>query len=140
MTLTKTKAVERRRPFRPRARLLQLLGDQLIRSPGIAAFELAKNAYDADARHFTLTLLRPEDKEHGEIIAEDDGSGMTWETVTGVWLERERSRLSSLCCPIRQRPSQGYWPGTEVPLATSSSCKQRLSGSQRGRLQFLIPG
>jgi hypothetical protein len=35
--------------FTPRARLLSLLGDQLIRDAGIAVFELVKNAYDADA-------------------------------------------------------------------------------------------
>jgi len=35
--------------FRPRARLLQLLGDQLIRDPRIGVFELVKNAYDADS-------------------------------------------------------------------------------------------
>ena len=35
--------------FRPRARILQLLGDELIGSPRLAVFELVKNAYDADA-------------------------------------------------------------------------------------------
>ena len=36
-------------PFRPRARVLQLLGDELIGSPRLAVFELVKNGYDADA-------------------------------------------------------------------------------------------
>jgi len=36
-------------PFRPRARVLQLLGDELIGSPRLAVFGLVKNAYDADA-------------------------------------------------------------------------------------------
>ena len=43
-------------PFRPRARLLQLLGDQLIGTPRLAVFELVKNAYDADAETVTVTL------------------------------------------------------------------------------------
>lgn len=34
---------------KPRARLLELLGDQLIRHHRIALFELVKNAYDADS-------------------------------------------------------------------------------------------
>jgi len=34
-------------PFKPRAQLLLLLGDRLIRDPGIAVCELVKNAYDA---------------------------------------------------------------------------------------------
>ena len=42
--------------FRPRARLLQLLGDQLIGTPRLAVFELVKNAYDADAEMVTVSL------------------------------------------------------------------------------------
>ena len=34
-------------PFRPRARMLQLLGNELIASDRLAVFELVKNAYDA---------------------------------------------------------------------------------------------
>jgi hypothetical protein len=44
-------------PFKPRARMLLLLGDQLIRDAGIAVFELVKNAYDAEPV-FHLELLR----------------------------------------------------------------------------------
>jgi hypothetical protein len=47
---------ELRLPFRPRARLLQLLGDQLIGTPRLAVFELVKNGYDADAESVTVTL------------------------------------------------------------------------------------
>lgn len=47
---------ELRLPFRPRARLLQLLGDQLIGTPRLAVFELVKNAYDADSEKVTVTL------------------------------------------------------------------------------------
>ena len=39
---------ERNVPFKPRARLLSQLGDQLIRNEKIALFELVKNAYDAE--------------------------------------------------------------------------------------------
>lgn len=42
--------------FRPRARLMLLLGDELIRDAGIAVFELVKNAYDADATRCDVTL------------------------------------------------------------------------------------
>ena len=50
--LEQASAVESRwvsEPFRPRARVLQLLGDELIGSARLAVFELVKNAYDADA-------------------------------------------------------------------------------------------
>ena len=46
-----------RASFRPRARLLKLLGDQLIASARLAVFELVKNAYDADANR---VVVRPE--------------------------------------------------------------------------------
>jgi signal transduction histidine kinase len=75
------------KPFRPRARLLVLLGDQLIREPGIAVFELVKNAYDADARNVSVALSNPTEAEKGSIVVEDDGIGMDWETVVNVWLE-----------------------------------------------------
>jgi len=73
--------------FRPRARLLLLLGDQLIRDPGVAVFELVKNAFDADSPSATVTMSRVEDQGRGQIIVEDSGSGMDPDTVAGVWLE-----------------------------------------------------
>lgn len=79
------KTDELRLPFRPRARLLQLLGDQLIGTPRLAVFELVKNGYDADAEIVTVTLqglktLNP------TIVVEDDGDGMTLETIRDIWL------------------------------------------------------
>ena len=73
--------------FKPRARLLRLLGDELIRDPNIAIFELVKNAYDADASHARVTMLNVDDRRVGIILVDDDGTGMDWETLTGVWLE-----------------------------------------------------
>src|SRR5436190_1025824 len=74
-------------PFKPRARMLLLLGEQLIRDPGIAAFELVKNSYDADATEVTVELIHVDDAEAGRVIIEDNGCGMNWETVVNVWLE-----------------------------------------------------
>src|SRR5580658_755584 len=73
--------------FKPRARLLLLLGDQLIRDPGVAVFELVKNAFDADSPGVTVTMSRVEDPLRGQIIVEDRGVGMDVDTVSGVWLE-----------------------------------------------------
>jgi hypothetical protein len=72
-------------PFRPRARLLQLLGDQLIGTPRLAVFELVKNGYDADARRVTVTLMNL-GKSDATIVVEDDGDGMTLETIRDIWL------------------------------------------------------
>lgn len=73
-------------PFRPRARLLQLLGDQLIGSPRLAVFELVKNAYDADAENVTVTLIHIDDASKIAITVEDDGDGMTLATIRDIWL------------------------------------------------------
>jgi hypothetical protein len=85
-------------PFRPRARLLQLLGDQLIGSPRLAVFELVKNAYDADAEHVSVTL---KDLRSGDpvIVVKDDGDGMTLDTIRDIWLvpahdHRQKQRLA----------------------------------------------
>lgn len=72
-------------PFRPRARLLQLLGDQLIGTPRLAVFELVKNAYDADAEQVTVTLSGIA-TSNVLITVEDDGDGMSLETIRDIWL------------------------------------------------------
>ena len=74
-------------PFRPKARLLRLLGDELIRDPNIAIFELVKNSYDADATYAQVSMLHVSDPNTGRIVVEDDGTGMDWETITKVWME-----------------------------------------------------
>lgn len=67
--------------------MLLLLGDQLIRDPGIAVFELVKNAFDADSPDVTVTMSDITVPETGTIVVEDSGCGMNFQTVTGVWLE-----------------------------------------------------
>ncbi len=86
--------------FRPRARILQLLGDQLIRSPRLAVFELVKNSYDANANNVEITLdglgtASP------EICVSDDGTGMTMDTLRDIWFvpghdhrKKQRSKSS----------------------------------------------
>ena len=66
---------------------MRLLGDELIRDPNIAIFELVKNAYDADASYAHVTMFNVDDRRSGSILVDDDGTGMDWETLTGVWLE-----------------------------------------------------
>ncbi|MCK1513035.1 ATP-binding protein [Bradyrhizobium sp. 190] len=95
-------------PFRPRARLLQLLGDQLIGSPRLAVFELVKNAYDADAEQVTVTI---EDlgTNDASITVEDDGEGMTIDTIKNIWLvpahdHRELQRLAKKRTRLNRLP------------------------------------
>lgn len=72
-------------PFRPRARILQLLGDELIGSPRLAVFELVKNAYDADASRVDVYLNGLETGSPA-IVVQDDGNGMDLETIRDIWL------------------------------------------------------
>ena len=71
--------------FRPRARILQLLGDELIGSPRLAVFELVKNAFDADAQTVRVILNRIE-SDSASIVIEDDGDGMTLAVIRDIWL------------------------------------------------------
>ncbi len=72
--------------FSPRARLLKLIGAELISDDVVAVTELVKNAYDADASRVTIAFSKVT-TPGGEITVSDDGSGMDIETVLGVWME-----------------------------------------------------
>ncbi|WP_259699109.1 ATP-binding protein, partial [Pseudomonas chlororaphis] len=76
---------EFKQPFRPRARILQLLGDELIGSHKLAVFELVKNAYDAGANEVSV-VLDLSDLDNPGIIVKDDGDGMSLQTIQDVWL------------------------------------------------------
>jgi signal transduction histidine kinase len=71
--------------FRPRARVLRLLGDELIGSPRLAVFELVKNAYDADANR-VIVRLNLSAEHNSSITVKDDGEGMTLDILRSVWL------------------------------------------------------
>ena len=73
--------------FKPRARILMQLGEQLIRSESVALLELVKNSYDADATNAAVEMTAIDDVKHGEIVVTDDGCGMDYETVVNVWME-----------------------------------------------------
>ncbi len=73
-------------PFKAKSHILSLLGDELIGSDILAIFELVKNSYDADAEEVKIVLENMNTPEQ-KIIIEDDGTGMTLDTLKNVWLE-----------------------------------------------------
>jgi signal transduction histidine kinase len=73
--------------FKPRARLLLQLGDQLIRNESIALIELVKNAYDADSSRVNVSMQNVDKPKKGSITIEDNGYGMDIETIKKSWLE-----------------------------------------------------
>ncbi len=81
------------------ARLISVLGEQLIGSEKVGILELVKNAYDAGATICTVTIegvpgLKPEARSASEYQAlpgpiieiRDNGSGMTHDALVGGWL------------------------------------------------------
>jgi hypothetical protein len=95
--------------FRPRARLVSVLGEHLISDPAVGLIELVKNAYDADATEVTIELASPKDPENASVIVSDDGSGMTLDDLESKWLSpavdhKERGKQRG------QRTSRGRLP------------------------------
>ncbi len=74
----------------PYARLITMLGDQLIKNETIALIELIKNSYDADASWVKVSFIGfGEDfslKSSSKIVIEDDGCGMDEEILKNHWL------------------------------------------------------
>lgn len=73
--------------FKPRARILLQLGDELIRNESVAVLELVKNSYDALATKVILSMNSVDDKIKGTITVEDNGTGMDLNIVENVWME-----------------------------------------------------
>lgn len=73
--------------FKPRARLLLQLGDELIKNESIALLELVKNAYDAGATIVDIQMSKLDKPSEGLVEIQDDGCGMSIGIVKDVWLE-----------------------------------------------------
>jgi signal transduction histidine kinase len=69
-------------------RLLEELGENLVRRNHVALAELIKNAYDADSTEVTLKFINSRQKEdrESEIQVIDNGVGMTPEEIQQNWM------------------------------------------------------
>lgn len=72
--------------FQPRARLLKLIGEELLSDEVVALCELVKNSHDADASTVTITF-RGVKEPNGTLEVRDDGSGMDVSTLLSRWME-----------------------------------------------------
>lgn len=70
--------------FEPTGRLIMSIGKDLIKDLPAALVELVKNSYDADASYVKITYIKNEDGLI--IIVEDDGHGMSQDTVLNAWM------------------------------------------------------
>ena len=81
-------------PFRPYARLMNVIGDQLITDKKVAVIEIIKNSYDADANIVKVRFCNMSNvgfnslprEEQAYIEIEDDGCGMSLDVIKNVWL------------------------------------------------------
>lgn len=76
--------------IKPYARLITMLGDQLIKNEKIALIELIKNSYDADSTYVNIEFKNFgknfEVREDSQIIINDNGTGMSSDTIKKHWL------------------------------------------------------
>jgi len=108
--------------IRPYARLLTMLGEQLIKNEQIALAELIKNAYDADADWVKICFANfdyDEEKKEikkcpdSKILIEDNGCGMDFNTIKNSWMnpatpnKRTNDGENSKKTPKKQRIIQG---------------------------------
>ena len=73
--------------FKPGARTIILLGEELIGHPTTAINELVKNSYDADATECKVYLYVSDSGRDSFLIVADNGLGMAKETLFGEWLQ-----------------------------------------------------
>ncbi len=102
---------------RPYARLLTMLGEQLLKNERVALVELIKNSYDADAGRIDVIFqgFGPDmtNRPGSRLVVRDDGCGMTLETVRKSWMNPATptkflaKRKGQRRTPIRQRVVQG---------------------------------
>ena len=78
---------------RPHARIITMIGDQLIRNEKVALMELIKNSYDADASWVQVRFVNFKDedgelkiKKDSVIEIEDDGFGMSFDVIEKSWV------------------------------------------------------
>jgi len=73
--------------MRPRARIISLIGDELISDERVAIVELLKNAHDADATRVRVEFQGENPLSPDTLIVSDDGIGMSLKTVLESWFE-----------------------------------------------------
>jgi len=122
--------------FRVRVRLLEQLGEQLIKNESIALIELVKNAYDADASEVNVIMKEVDNPANGQITIEDDGCGMDMDIIKNVWLEAGTDFKSTIDqTPIYHRHPLGekgigrfavHKLGNKIELVSKQSNKKEI--------------
>jgi signal transduction histidine kinase len=95
--------------FRPRARLVSVLGEHLISDQAVGLIELVKNAYDADATEVSVEILNLSKPAETTVAVTDNGLGMTLDDVQLKWLSpavnhKEREKRQNTRTPLGRLP------------------------------------
>lgn len=70
--------------IRPAGRHLFTIGSDLIKDEYTAIIELVKNAYDADAKNVSISIIGKKNTITFSVC--DDGHGMSYDTIVNKWL------------------------------------------------------
>jgi signal transduction histidine kinase len=94
--------------FTPKARLIKILGEHLIKDATVGLLELIKNSYDADATYCEIRMISL-NNPNAKIIIKDNGFGMDLETFLKKWMNpgsghKEEQKLN------KQRTKLGRLP------------------------------
>lgn len=86
--------------FKPKARIIKTIGEELISNDNVAVVELVKNSYDAESPIVEITfngivkerlegkkIKKYIDKTNASIIILDEGKGMDFNTIQSAWME-----------------------------------------------------
>lgn len=123
--------------FLPRARLLRLIGAELISDEVVALMELVKNAHDADASLVTVQFVGvTSGAETGEIWIRDNGSGIDLDTLLTRWMQpagSAKGRLGTRYTPGGRRVlgEKGVGRFAADKLASRLELVSRRSGESR---------
>lgn len=117
--------------IRPYARLLTMLGEQLIKNEQIALAELIKNSYDADADWVKVSFIGFEQKKgssafeitkESKIVIEDNGCGMTMDVIEDSWMN----------------PATPYKKTQDIKETKTTPKKHRIIQGEKGIGRFAI--
>jgi signal transduction histidine kinase len=125
------------------ARLISILGEQLIGSEKVGVLELVKNAYDADASTCVVTIegapgLPSQDRRLTEyaqlpgpiIEIRDDGTGMSRDDIVSGWLRPATAKRAQVKDRLREERRRAIEQGT---LAEYDAIVEAMR-SEQGRL------
>lgn len=128
--------------FRPKARIIRTIGDQLISGPEAAVIELVKNAYDADANFAEIRFTPPLRTGKGRISISDDGHGMSLDDIRLKWMEpATASKVKERRSPGKERRMMGS-KGIGRFAAAKLGARMALTSTvdtKEGKTSVLIP-